>query len=223
MRKIIVNEENFEEVILKLQNICNKYKMLEFYRVFDGEMKEKKEYRRNAICFRNSIVKSNNPKNRYGYKKIKKLVYQNNYLRLTKHSFREQFERGEDTYGAKHHYPHMKSLIHIDLAGGRALVISDGDKIQFLPFGGFIIWEDDKLNLKNKIYFKYIFIPDRIKGKILDLNQENDIRDKEWEEEANWWDEHDVLNEDDLYDLYASCEDIPDYELENNRSEVTDI
>ena len=37
----------------------------------------------------------------------------------------------------------MHSLIHLDLSACSALVIREGDKVQFLPFGGFIVWTDD--------------------------------------------------------------------------------
>lgn len=81
----------------------------------------------------------------------------------------------------------MKPLIHLDLSGMSALVISDGDKVQFLPFGGFIVWTDNDYTRfgKSLSIYKEIFIPDIFSGKI-NLEEENLIRDKEWEEAAEW-------------------------------------
>ena len=89
----------------------------------------------------------------------------------------------------------MKSLIHLDLSASCALVISEGDKVQFFPFGGFIIWtDDDYTRFDNSLtIYKHIYIPDFIKGKIKNLEQEKETREKEWkweeEEDAAWWDE----------------------------------
>ena len=52
MKKIIVTEENFNEILSKIQSICNKYRMFKFYRVFSEDMKEQKEYKNNSIGFR---------------------------------------------------------------------------------------------------------------------------------------------------------------------------
>ena len=143
MRKITVTEENFNKVLKRLQNICNKYKMFEFYRVFTENMEEKKQYRSNSIGFRDSAKRHMDENGNLTYKKVKEFFSYNKYVRVTKHHFREEFEQGKDTYEAKYAYPKMKSLIHMDLSGGSALVISEGDRVQFLPFGGFVVWTDN--------------------------------------------------------------------------------
>ena len=59
MRKITVTEENFEKVLKKLQNICNKYRMFEFYRVLSDnmiELEEFKKFRRNSIGFKDHVL-----------------------------------------------------------------------------------------------------------------------------------------------------------------------
>ena len=191
MRKITVTEENFESILEKLKKICNNYKMFEFYRVLSEDMTEQKKYRRNSIGFRNSVKSRINKNGEQIYKKVKEFFSYNKYVRVTKHHFREEFEQGKDSYGAKYCYPKMKSLIHMDLSGGSAVVISEGDKVQFLPFGGFIVWTDDDFTkFENPLtIYKHIYFPDFFNGRITNLEEENVIRDKEWEEEAAWWDE----------------------------------
>lgn len=189
MRKITVTEENFNKVLDKMQKICNKYKMFEFYRVLTEDMKEEKQYRRGSIGF-NYTVKTKTDKNgELICERVKKFFSYNNYVRVTKHRFREEFEQGKDTYDAKYCYPKMKSLIRMDLPGCRVLVISEGDKVQFLPFGGFVVWTDNNFTRFESplIIYKYIFIPDFFKGKIKSLEDENAIRDEEWEEWEECW------------------------------------
>ena len=187
MRKIIVTEENFNNVLERLQKVCNKYKMFEFYRVFTENMEEQKQYRSNAIGFRDSVKSHTDKNGNWTYKKVKEFFSYNKYVRVTKHHFREEFEQGKDKYN----YPKMKSLIHMDLSGCSALVISEGDRVQCLPFGGFVVWTDDDFTrFENPLtIYKHIYIPDYFKGKIINLEEENTTRDKEWEEEAAWWHE----------------------------------
>ena len=99
--------------------------------------------------------------------------------------------KAKKVHGNKYDYSKMKSLIHMDLSGCSALVISEGDKVQFLPFGGFIVWTDDDFTRFEKplTIYKHIYVPDYFKGKIINLEKENATRDKEWEEEAAWWHE----------------------------------
>lgn len=197
MRKIIVTEENFERILKRLQKICNKYKMFEFYRVFSEDMTEKKEYRRNSIGFRYSR-----------YRKQIEFFSHNRYVRVTKHRFREDYEMDKDSFNAKHFYSKMSSLIHLDLSGCSALVIGEGDKVQFLPFGGFIVWTDDNYTrFENPItIFKHIYFPDFFKGKISNLEQENAIRDKEWEEESKEWEDFDWEDFDTEEDIWYDDE-----------------
>ena len=187
MRKITVTEENFNKILERLQKVCNKYKMFEFYRVLTENMEELKQYRRNTIGFIDGVKSHMDENSNQTYKKVKEFFSYNKYVRVTKHHFREEFEQGKDIYN----YPKMKSLIHMDLSGSSALVISEGDRLQFLPFGGFVVWTDDDFTrFENPLtIYKHIYIPDYFKGKIINLEEENATRDKEWEEEAAWWHE----------------------------------
>lgn len=191
MNKITVTEENFNEVLERLQKVCNRYKMFEFYRVLSEDLTEQKKYRRNSVGFRYEYKMYTDKNGERNFKRILKLFADNKYVRVTKHHFREDFDRDKNSYNAKYMYTKMKSLIHLDLSGAAALVISDGDKVQFLPFGGFIVWTDNNYTRfgNHLTIYKNIYFPDFFKGRISNLEEENAIRDKEWEEEAAWWHE----------------------------------
>lgn len=188
MRKIIVTEDNFEKVLEKLQKICNKYKMLEFYRALSEDTKEVK-YKTNPIGFRRELNKEwidKSGKHKYTVKK--KLFMHSNYVCVTKHSFRIDYENDKESYNAKYAYPEMKPLIHLSLAASCALVICAGDKVQFTPFGGFIVWTDDNYTVFDNplTIYKHIYIPDLLMGKIKNLEHEKETREKELEEEDTW-------------------------------------
>lgn len=194
MRRKTITEENFEKVLKRILRFTNKYKMTQFYSCFDKNMNLK--YKNNDIGFKIDVIRNKKGE----FKRKKKFVWYSSYLRVTKHHFREKFEKGVNDFDTDI-YKNQKCLIHIDLNGGGALVLHENDKICFIPFLGFILWdiEDDKFDGKRKVY-KYIYIIDLIKGKIKDINKENEIRDKEWEETAKWWNEHD--NNYDSYDYF---------------------
>lgn len=189
MKKIVVTENNFESVLEKLQERCNKYKMLKFYRVLSEDHKEV-SYKSNPLGFRKTLKKEYKDKDGdYKYKFKNKFYLYNIYVRVTKHHFREAYEKDKESYEAKYLYPRMKSLIHLDLSASSVSVIDEGDIVQFLPFGGFIVWTydhytsfDDPISI-----YKYIFFPDFIKGKIKNLEDENKNREKEWERDAEMW------------------------------------
>jgi len=190
-KKITVTEDNFLSILERMQKVCNKYRMLEFYRVFDENMKEKKQFRSNAIGIREGITVIRDSEGNYKSKKTKKMYYANQFLLVNKHSFRNAFEQEQESYESKL-YSKMNTLIHLDYGNGRVLVLHLGDKIEFLPFGGFIIWDsNERYNFDTApiSIYKYIFIPDYIKGKISNLEEEITKRYKEWEEESKIFNE----------------------------------
>lgn len=192
MRKITVTEDNFEKILEKLRKMCNTYKMLEFYRALSEDLK-KVTYKNNPMGFTRKLAKEwiDEKTGEYKYKVKREFFIHNKYVEVTKHGFRRDYETDKESYNAKYMYPKMKSLIHLDLSASCALVISEGDKVQFLPFGGFIVWTDDDYTRFDKplTIYKHIYIPDYIKGKIKNLEQEKATRKEEWEEDAAWWNE----------------------------------
>lgn len=208
MKKITVTEDNFYNILERLQKICNKYKMFKFYSVFTENMKEEKQYRNKSIGFRNEIKRYRDKMGEYNYKSTKKFFSNNMYVRITKHKFREEFEKGINSFDSKL-YTKMKSLIYFDLCAGAALVISVGDKIQFLPLGGFIVWTDNNYSREDEplVIYKTKFIPDFFNGKISNLEEENAIRDYEWEKESELWNDMDEK-------MFDDFDDFDDFELD---------
>ena len=72
MRKITVTEDNFEKVLEKLRKMCDKYKMLEFYRALSEDLTEVK-CKTNSMGLRSELDKEWRDKNgEYKYKVKKK-------------------------------------------------------------------------------------------------------------------------------------------------------
>lgn len=68
MRKITVTEDNFEKVLEKLRKMCDKYKMLEFYRALSEDLTEVK-CKTNSMGLRSEFDKEWRDKNgEYKYK-----------------------------------------------------------------------------------------------------------------------------------------------------------
>lgn len=200
MKKIVVTEENFHGVLERLQKICNKYKMMEFYRVYSEDMKEDKSCRRNSIGIHTSYKRKNNKT--FDVKKIHKFYKANRFIDVYKHRFRKDYEEGNKKSLNYDIYLKMKSLVYLDIGDGRALVISDGDKVEFLPFGGFTVWTDDSYIQREGQplhLYKQTFIPD-ITSKIMDIDEERKDRAEEWEKLNDFY-------EDDFYDDDYDYED----------------
>ena len=71
MKKITVTEDNFYNILERLQKICNKYKMFKFYSVFTENMKEEK----NTVDDQAQFLESLNKLVELGKKKDGKLEY----------------------------------------------------------------------------------------------------------------------------------------------------
>lgn len=202
---IIVTEQNFESVLSKLQKICNAYKMLTWYKVYDAD-KEKKEFRSCSIGLYKRVV-YNEKKDRY--RKVVSLKYNSTFTEVEKHRIREKYEdRTCDDYISEKIYEERKPLILISYASSVGLPICEGDVVIFYPFKGFTVWTDNMFTAatnSGRIYYKHTFFPDIFKGKIKDLQYEINKRRKEWEEDADdylameekWRSQNDNLYDDD--------------------------
>ena len=125
MRKITVTEDNFEKVLEKLRKMCDKYKMLEFYRALSEDLTEVK-CKTNSMGLRSELDKEWRDKNgEYKYKVKKKFFMYSKYVCVTKHPFRRDYETDKESYNAKYMYPKMKSLIHLDLSASCALLVKE--------------------------------------------------------------------------------------------------
>lgn len=168
MRKITVTEDNFEKVLGKMRDICNKHRMLEFFKAFSEDFTEMK-YKHNPIGFKDS-----NGKKRFFMNN--KLVINSMIISVEKHKFRREYENNKESFVAKQIYPVCGNLITLDLSTDASWTIRVGDKVQFLPFGGFIIWVNNgskALRFGNPIVnYKIVYIPNFINGKLTNLKQE---------------------------------------------------
>lgn len=206
-RKMIVTEDNFSKVLERLQKTCIKHKMLKFYKMFSEDMKEQKEYRRTPFGFDTRVKPFTHKDGRPDYKTVHRFYMSSDFVDVNKHHFRVAYEndsKDSPDYSEQLNYKlylEMKSLIHLDTGLGTALVISVGDKVEFLPFGGFIIWNDNSYTRgSNPLHlYKYTFIPDFITGKITDIEEERNKRIAEWKDYDDCWDDFDA---DDNYDGY---------------------
>ena len=195
---IEVTEDNFESIMKRLQKICNKHKMIKFYKVFKENNKEQKEYRNSGIRIDKHYVGGiDNLKRKY------KLVIEASFIKVTKHHFREAYESEEKSYESDL-YNKMHSLIHMDTNCASVVVLSVGDKIRFLPFGIFNTWtDDDYTRFENPLtIYKETFVPYYFKGKIDNLDNEIKKREEQWEKENEWWMEQDrkEMEQDYLYE-----------------------
>ena len=184
--KITVTEKNFESILSKLQKVCSKYIMLRSCRVYDTNMIEKREYRRSPIKIGTKFKEIRNKNG--SYKRLMRIpeIYKfKAFIGVAKHSFRKEWEEKSNTYNAKLYKKKMKQLIYFDLGVGCALSICEGYKIEFLPFGGFYIYTDNKftsLNGISSIYRNGFFPCEKIK----DLEEEKKKRKKNGKRKINF-------------------------------------
>ena len=193
MNTIKITEDNFELIIEKLQKICNKYRMLKSYKVYDEKRKER--YHKPAVQFLSVCEKVKNPNQENGrrYKKKLKVIAPNNYVCITKHFMRKSYEEQENgtltsdminNEWFAHRYIETRPLIHFDLGNSEVIVMGVNDEIKFYPFKIFTIYvyEDNCKGDDSYSIYKYTFFPDFIRGKIDNLDYENEIREKENDE-----------------------------------------
>ena len=209
MFKIKVTEENFEKILERILRYTNKYRMFEFYRVYDDETNTLK-HKVNPFGIKYDIKYIDKENGDFEYKKKYKFYYFDKYVKSTKHRFREEYETNPDSWDAKHFYSesHNKPLIHLDTSGCTALVISNNTEIKFLPFHlGFIIYDtndDIRIHDEKRTIYKHTFVPNIFNGKIKDIAEEDEKRYKEWEEYCDYYNQ-DWKNQfreyvDELYD-----------------------
>ena len=170
MGKVRITRENIDYIINRLQIICNKYKMFRIIRVLDERNKVIKSLNNNTLGFINYNVIKNNK-----LKKKKKFIMESHYIKVEKNKLPNDF-----------------SSILINYIFNDNIFLRENDYIDFLPFGGFIIYSNDVKKYtfidKPKIV-KFIFLPDFFKGKIIDRNKEKNKRIKEQKDDLEMWKE----------------------------------
>ena len=195
--------------------------MFRSYRVYDSNMVEKRECRSTPIKIGMRFKETRNKNGSYKRSIRMPEIYRfKAFIGVTKHSFRKEWEEKENTYNAKL-YKEMKCLIHFDLGRGCALSICEGDKIEFLPFGAFYVYTNNKftsLEGITSIYRDGFFPGEKIKN----LEEEKKKREKEWEEEEQFWNDftaplHDAFDPliDYICDVYDPIDDPDIYDSLN--------
>lgn len=225
MRKITVTEENYKEILNKIQEITNKYKMLMLYQVFDENMKEQKQYRNIPIGFTRTWQPS---KKKDSYRRVFKWFKRFSFVETTEHHFKIKSETEPESLDAKL-YKEMKPLIHLDMNASSAMTLGVGDKIRFLPLNlGFITYTDnDYTRFTNPLtIYRHTFVIDW-SNRIENLDAERSIRIAEWEDDEKFYAQMESLEYDDPYqcweedwlqkELFAD-DHYSDYDMETKRT-----
>lgn len=189
----VITEENYLEVLGKLQRICNKWRMLEKYQCFKTNRRTKKErYDKSLMDYE---CKSWGWRKTCDYKdgewEIGNEYFCNSkFIHPTQHVFRQEYEANPNNLKEKQWIEYGKPMIHINIGISSAICLSVGDKVQFEKYG-FAVYTDNSFTNRGNVstVFKHLYVIDRVDGKITDLNGEIDKREQEWEEDAKWWDE----------------------------------
>ena len=199
-----LTEDNYMEVLHRLEKICNRFKLLRKSEVF--ELDTPKRNKREKYPNKTYEDKSwgtievlddefNTYEEKFSYSK---------FIHPTKHYLKTAYDENPDSYNGKL-YLQMRSLIHINTGASCALILSCGDKVRFEKWGFIVYTDNDFIRFERKLnVYKNTFIIDRVNGRIENLEEEIQKRNAEWEEDAKWWDEQyekdlqdEILNEED--------------------------
>lgn len=197
-----LTEDNYMEVLHRLEKICNRFKLLSKYEVF--ELDTPKRNKREKYPNKTYENKS------WGTRKVwddefntyeEKFSY-SKFIHPTKHNFKTAYDENPNSHNSKL-YLKMKSLIHIDTGASSAIVLSCGDKVRFEKWGFIVYTDNDFVRFEGKLnVYKNTYIIDRVSGRIESLEEEIQKRNKEWEEDAAWWNEqYEKELESDFWDM----------------------
>lgn len=197
-----LTEDNYMEVLHRLEKICNRFKLLRKCEVF--ELDTPKRNKREKYPNKTYEDKSwgtrevwndefNTYEEKFSYSK---------FIHPTKHHFKIAYDENPDSYNGKL-YLKMKSLIHINTGASSAIVLSCGDKIRFEKWGFIVYTDNDFVRFEGKLnVYKNTYIIDRVSGRIESLEEEIQKRNAEWEEDAAWWNEqYEKELESDFWDM----------------------
>ena len=184
-----LTEDNYMEVLHRLEKICNRFRLLEKHEVFELDIpkRNKKEnypnktYECKSWGTREVLDKEDNIcEEKFSYSK---------FIHPTKHHFKTAYEENPDSYNGKC-YLKMKSLIHLNTGPSCAIVLGCDDKVRFEKWGFIIYTDNDFTRFEEKLnVYKNTYIIDRVNGRIKNLEEEIQKRNAEWEEDAAWWNE----------------------------------
>ena len=213
-----LTEDNYMEVLHRLEKICNRFRLFTKYEVFElnTPKRNKRENYSNKI-YENKSWGTRTVFDGVDYENQCFITHEekfsvSRFIHPTKHSFKTAYEETPDSYDGKH-WLTTKPLIHINTDASGAIVLTYGDKVQFEKWGFIVYTDNDYIRFERKLnVYKNTFIIDRVNGRIENLEEEIQKRNAEWEEDAAWWNEQ---YEKDLELDFWDMEDDEMYEEEN--------
>lgn len=153
-KEYIVSEENYKEILQKIKKTTSKFHMHELrYADKDNGKKGKK-----FVLSSFNICKGWSKKRQKG---VMKIYNHPKYIDVSEHIFKRDYDlykegkKPTSPWFSHWDYERMKCLIHLDIGIDQAIVLCEGDKITFNPFGWFTISQkmfiDDRM-----LYFNFI-------------------------------------------------------------------
>lgn len=208
-----LTEDNYKEVVKRLQKYCNKWRFLRRYTTYKVSERNKKDsYPDSAISFQS---KSWGYRRRFVMQKgnlvptIETVFIENDSFIVPKeHNFK--IHHDNNSFGYYDMWKDCKPLIHITTGSSTAIVLTYGDTILFTKYG-FTICTDDNYIRFNEPYllvYKDEFIIHKPDGRILDYDEEISTLQKD----IGFWDSAIRDMEDDDYYDYYDYDDEDDYD-----------
>lgn len=186
-----LTENNYMEVLHRLEKICNRFRLLEKYEVFelDTPKRNKRENYSNKIYKDKSWGTREVWDDEFNAHEEKFSV--NKFIHPTKHFLKTAYEENPKSFDGKLYAEFsFKPLIHINTGASSAIVLSCGDKVRFEKWGFIVYTDNDFVRFEGKLnVYKNTYIIDRVSGRIESLEEEIQKRNAEWEEDAAWWNE----------------------------------
>lgn len=198
-RRIKVTEENYLEILDRIQRMTNRFKCLKHYRCVDmsnpGNPKLLYENKSWGTIIKNvertdlSIEEKREliMKNQFNelFEQVSEKFSVSKFVHATKHSFIESYLNSDNDILVGFKY---KPLIHLDLDASSALVIDTGSKVEFTSYGFIVYVMHGVLDKDKDIWYIDRFIVDRSEeGRITNLEDEIAIRNSEWQEDAEYY------------------------------------
>lgn len=225
-RRIKVTENNYLEVLARIQKICNKWKLLKHYRCVDmsnpGKPKVLYEHKSWGITTRQekrddltgeevmNLIDSG--RIRELFKEVPEKFSVSKFVHANEHRIRKMYLSDPDGFNAGfYERSKFKPLIHLDLDASSALVIDTGTKVEFTSYGFIVYVMHGVLDKDKDTWYIDRFIIDR-SNKIDNLEAEIEKRDQEWAADVEFYnqleeEDLDYDEEEDWMDLVGSEED----------------
>lgn len=185
-----ITEENYKEVLNRLQKICNKYRLLDKYEYFkiSGKVRNKNEnygkaeYETKSWGYRTVVDHSGEAFG--GFKTREEYCENSSFVHATEHNFKIKHDNDPESYDAKH-WDTLKPLIALDVNPCEVIVLTYGDKVQFEKWGFIVYTDNSSMRFRNDklTVYKHTFVIKRTE-KITDLEAEIEKRDLEWKEDC---------------------------------------